>query len=245
MIRRESKAKVSISRTNSTKEEAHKDLRLLEDEVERCQYEFHDAIASSRYEGLAAQISASRESGALSKARKALNEALGWIERDEPAMAQIRLGLKDVYGKAQPREVLDEVEQAQLTVPQQIATGKGKAYWWYQDKVYVTDDLELTPEDVDALVNEKANARRLKLQKAHALKAMTENLDNRGERQPIPQDVKVLVWQRDSGRCVQCDSNENLEYDHIIPLAMGGSNTDRNLQLLCGDCNRRKGATLG
>lgn len=39
-------------------------------------------------------------------------------------------------------------------------------------------------------------------------------------------------------------SNANLEYDHIVPLAMGGSNTERNLQLLCADCNREKGASL-
>jgi 5-methylcytosine-specific restriction endonuclease McrA len=57
--------------------------------------------------------------------------------------------------------------------------------------------------------------------------------------------VKVAVWQRDAGRCVECGSQEDLEFDHVIPLAMGGSNTERNLQLLCAACNRRKGATLG
>lgn len=49
---------------------------------------------------------------------------------------------------------------------------------------------------------------------------------------------------RDGARASSAASNKNLEYDHIIPLAIGGSNTDRNLQLLCEDCNRRKGATL-
>ncbi len=57
--------------------------------------------------------------------------------------------------------------------------------------------------------------------------------------------MTILVWQRDGGRCVECDSQRELEYDHVIPLAMGGSTTDRNLQLLCAPCNRRKGATLG
>lgn len=54
----------------------------------------------------------------------------------------------------------------------------------------------------------------------------------------------MAVWQRDGGRCVDCASQQDLEYDHVIPLAMGGSNTDRN-QLLCEVCNRRKGASLG
>ncbi len=63
-------------------------------------------------------------------------------------------------------------------------------------------------------------------------------------RKPIPDKVKMYVWQRDQGRCVECGSKERLEYDHIIPLSRGGSNTDRNLQLLCERCNRRKGASI-
>src|SRR5262249_29876941 len=62
------------------------------------------------------------------------------------------------------------------------------------------------------------------------------------KRQPIPHEVKDRVWRRDEGRCVSCGSQELLEFDHIIPLAMGGSNTERNLQLLCERCNREKAA---
>lgn len=55
----------------------------------------------------------------------------------------------------------------------------------------------------------------------------------------------MYVWQRDAGRCVECGSKEKLEYDHIIPLSKGGSNTERNLQLLCERCNRIKGGAIG
>lgn len=71
---------------------------------------------------------------------------------------------------------------------------------------------------------------------------VTEGLHS--ERQPIPDDVKIFVWRRDGGQCVKCGSQEKLEYDHIIPISKGGSNTARNLQLLCEKCNRLKGANI-
>jgi 5-methylcytosine-specific restriction endonuclease McrA len=65
-----------------------------------------------------------------------------------------------------------------------------------------------------------------------------------GERntRSIPQDVKIQVAARDGGRCRQCGSTEDLHYDHVIAWSKGGANTISNLQLLCGSCNRRKGA---
>lgn len=67
--------------------------------------------------------------------------------------------------------------------------------------------------------------------------------DKRSRR--IPQDVKDAVWRRDEGKCVECGSNEDLEFDHIIPHSRGGANTYRNIQLLCEKCNRQKSAKIG
>ena len=61
----------------------------------------------------------------------------------------------------------------------------------------------------------------------------------------ISQEVKDRVWNRDGGKCVECGSNENLEFDHIIPFSKGGANTYRNIQLLCEPCNRSKSAKIG
>ena len=61
----------------------------------------------------------------------------------------------------------------------------------------------------------------------------------------ISQEVKDLVWNRDGGKCAQCSSNIRLEFDHIIPFSKGGSNTYRNIQLLCEECNRKKTNKIG
>jgi 5-methylcytosine-specific restriction endonuclease McrA len=64
-------------------------------------------------------------------------------------------------------------------------------------------------------------------------------------REALPRELRYAVWERDGGRCVECGSAFELQYDHVIPVALGGATSAENLQLLCGDCNRAKGATLG
>ncbi len=61
----------------------------------------------------------------------------------------------------------------------------------------------------------------------------------------IPKKVQREVWRRDMGRCVECGSKERLEFDHIIPVSKRGSNTTRNIQLLCERCNRKKSNRIG
>lgn len=60
----------------------------------------------------------------------------------------------------------------------------------------------------------------------------------------IPQHIKVAVWQRDQGRCVQCNATEYLEFDHIIPHSKGGATSVENLQVLCRKCNLAKSDTI-
>lgn len=71
-----------------------------------------------------------------------------------------------------------------------------------------------------------------------------DNNSPKFERQTISDDIKMFVWQRDKGKCSNCGSQENLEFDHIIPVSKGGSNIARNIQILCEKCNRIKGAKI-
>lgn len=97
-------------------------------------------------------------------------------------------------------------------------------------------------EEIDALERFIASIKSTK--NLHSL--MLENIDKIESAVRIETDryispeVRREVWRRDQGRCVQCGSQLNLEFDHIIPVSKGGSNTSRNIQLLCENCNREK-----
>lgn len=56
----------------------------------------------------------------------------------------------------------------------------------------------------------------------------------------IPRDVRQRIWQRYNGHCAECGASDYLEFDHIVPVAKGGSNSENNVQLLCRRCNLRK-----
>ena len=60
-------------------------------------------------------------------------------------------------------------------------------------------------------------------------------------RRVIPTPVKLEVWQRDGGRCVECGATDELHFDHIVPYSKGGSSlVGDNVQLLCARHNLAK-----
>ncbi|MEA2451048.1 MAG: hypothetical protein QOG63_2980 [Thermoleophilaceae bacterium] len=141
-----------------------------------------------------------------------------------------------------PREYT-EMAGRQAVFPQQLFEHEGRRYWAYAGRFYWEDD-GLSAHDVQALVHERFERRARKLERAHAA-MQREQLAAAPRREPIPRAVRLAVFNRDGGRCVGCGSGFDIQYDHVIPVAMGGATTAENLQILCADCNRRKGATLG
>jgi 5-methylcytosine-specific restriction endonuclease McrA len=135
---------------------------------------------------------------------------------------------------------LDELVRRQSEEPVCLLEDQGRRWWWFRDRFFSEADA-LAPEDVAALVLDRERRRRRTLERARA--AMTAEQAER-RREPIPREVRRVVWERDGGRCVTCGADFDLQYDHVIPHALGGAGTEANLQLLCGDCNRAKGAGL-
>ena len=57
----------------------------------------------------------------------------------------------------------------------------------------------------------------------------------------IPTSVKLEVWKRDKGQCIQCGSKDNLHFDHILAYSKGGTSLKaENIQLLCARHNFQK-----
>jgi 5-methylcytosine-specific restriction endonuclease McrA len=135
----------------------------------------------------------------------------------------------------------DGLGAAQQGYPVAVAQLAGRQYWAYLGRFFWEDE-GLSAADVQALVLDRERKKQRQLQRAHA--AMQQSYAP-PRRQPIPLEVRRAVWQRDGGRCVECGETFEIQYDHVIPVAWGGATSVENLQVLCGDCNRRKGASLG
>ena len=56
--------------------------------------------------------------------------------------------------------------------------------------------------------------------------------------------AKRRIYRRDGKVCAYCEARRNLTIDHIMPKYRGGTDDDENLQVLCWNCNKRKGSSL-
>jgi len=112
-------------------------------------------------------------------------------------------------------------------------------YFWFKGFVYsVTGNY--SEDQIRLLILEEFDKERRYFENLK-VKFDSDQIDEaRYERSRIPENVRVEVWRRDGGKCARCGSRERLEYDHIVPVSKGGSNTARNIELLCEKCNRSK-----
>lgn len=68
----------------------------------------------------------------------------------------------------------------------------------------------------------------------------------------ITREVKELVNNRSNGQCEatspitgkRCREKRSLEFDHIMPFAMGGANSVANIRHLCRACNQRQAVVM-
>lgn len=74
---------------------------------------------------------------------------------------------------------------------------------------------------------------------------LTETKELRRVGRYIPRHIMLKVVRRDNNQCQICGKilkDNEIEFDHIIPLSKGGSSEEHNIRVICFDCNRNKSA---
>jgi 5-methylcytosine-specific restriction endonuclease McrA len=140
------------------------------------------------------------------------------------------------------RDEFQAMRSDQERVPVPVGRVGERTFWWFRGRFYWDND-GLTQQEVYALLITRQQRERQRIQMAQATVAIGAT-PRPASRAAIPDDVKQFVFARDRGRCRQCGATSDLQFDHVIPIAMNGGSTADNLQLLCGPCNRRKGGGL-
>jgi len=143
-----------------------------------------------------------------------------------------------------PPSTKEEVERSindQKTNPVPLVSGGKKTLWAFHGNFY-WDDQGLGGDDVKALLLQRERRNQQQLNTARSLMRAEES--GRPVRVRIPTEIRRAVFERDGGKCIECGSSFDLQYDHVLPVSQGGATTVQNLQLLCADCNLRKSDSL-
>ena len=159
------------------------------------------------------------------------NNWLGRLTRVE-----LRFGRSDDATFTLDRARWLEVERDE----QPAAVGQnGDRTLWHTSEGWFWEDVGLDAEAVALLIWDRTRRLDSRIERLRKIHAREEQLED-ARRERIPPEVRSFVWQRDEGRCVQCNAEEDLQFDHVIPVSRGGGNAENNLQILCGPCNRQK-----
>lgn len=118
----------------------------------------------------------------------------------------------------------------------------GRTLWWTADGLFWEDE-GLDAEAIGLLAWDRRRRQDARIGRLRKVRAAEEAIDG-PRRERLPDDVRLFVWERDGGRCVRCERDDDLQFDHVIPVARGGGNAVENIQILCGACNRAKADRL-
>jgi hypothetical protein len=197
--------------------------------------------------------------GTLQEANKKEVKGFGILEVDDDLLRQQMDFPMDVTSRCRERKIERQPFDMDLSEFADISELFGKEVdkdsdalredakpklWAFHGFLVEVSGLFHSDDQRRLLVQEAVWKREKRFKKLESMAQIDIALQSRNSREPIPEKVREFVWRRDQGRCVQCGSNEKLEYDHIIPISEGGANTERNIQLLCELCNRQKGAKI-
>ena len=157
-----------------------------------------------------------------------------------PAARRIQIDIAPILSKSYS-------DASPIFIPNNAPENKLTPLIYFRDRLFMSERpavrdserAEVVLRIKKAIYDEEAELSSLRAAVAN-LEAAIEFEKSGPRRDPIPEDVKLLVWARDGGCCVRCGSKQELHFDHIIPVVKGGGNSEANIQILCQTCNLKK-----
>ena len=136
----------------------------------------------------------------------------------------------------------DHLSGLQRTTPVLLTANKGWHWWWYGDRFWWADRDLSAGEIVSTIVAMDLSSHD---QREAFERAQVDLFGHDGDASPefvLPDHIRREVWIRNGGRCVDCGATSSLVFHHVLPYAVGGSNTAPNLELRCRLCLLRRRA---
>ena len=131
----------------------------------------------------------------------------------------------------------------------QLAKG---AYKGWRKKVFEKEVKEFNPEDYPEKHSEEYLEKKCTVF-GHLCpvffvnEPLTETLEMRRISRYIPRAIMLRAVRRDNYTCQICGKHlldNEIEFDHIIPLSKGGSTEEHNIRVTCFECNRSKSSKI-
>ena len=112
------------------------------------------------------------------------------------------VGKLTTQGELEERDYLALSEHQRRAPVMIMRDDANKRQWWmFRDEFYLEDE-GYTEDELLALILDRIAQREKKVKRAIA-RLSPSDISPLASREPIPDDVKMFVWQRDGGRCVK------------------------------------------
>lgn len=159
----------------------------------------------------------------------ALSSRITYVECENLRINYVKF--RETEQKLVSMEKLDMIMSLEITCKVAYTSPKGQNHY-EKECTYLESEIRTAIKDVDA---------RVEFMRSEAWR-------RKNERSKVTPSLRYDVMRRDGFRCCLCGrsaaNGAELEVDHIVPVSKGGNTTYGNLQTLCRECNRGKGAKM-